>query len=304
MSRNTVSVYKIESIGEMHKIMLLPKPLHPLVSIHRFETVPKVKPEEIVRFTTGFYSITIKKHCDCKTRYGQTFYDFDEGVMSFIAPDQVMIRDVEDTVPDEGWMLVFHPDFIRGYPLGQKIQEYGFFDYAVNEALILSEREEIMMENLFQSMEEEYNLPIDRFSQDVLVGQLDLMLTYSDRFYNRQFVTRKPVNNDLLTKFEKVLSQYFNQGNGSGSPSVTLLAAQLNLSPKYLSDTLKNLTGQSAQQHIQAKLIDKAKKLLTTTNLSVSEIAYELGFEYPQSFSKLFKSKVKVSPLDFRVAFQ
>ncbi|MBC7935706.1 MAG: AraC family transcriptional regulator, partial [Rhizobacter sp.] len=180
-----------------------------------------------------------------------------------------------------------------------------FFYYSVNEALILSEKEEAMVDNIFKNIEQEYYLPIDQFSQDVMVAQLELLLTYSNRFYQRQFNTRKTPHSNLLSRMEIILSEYFNSDTieSEGLPTVTFLAEQLHLSSKYLSDTLRNLTGQSAQQHIHDKLIEKAKEILTTTNLSVSEIAYQLGFEYPQSFNKLFKSKTKLSPLAFRQSF-
>ncbi|GAB3999910.1 helix-turn-helix domain-containing protein [Spirosoma daeguense] len=229
----------------------------------------------------------------------------DLGVMSFMAPDQIVTWHPDDVPATEGWLLIFHTHFIRNYPLGHKIREYGFFGYAVHEALILSEEEEQTVENLILSIRQESQARIDTFSQDVIVSQLDLLLTYCNRFYSRQFITRKTANNDLLSKVETLLADYFDQDKAqlTGLPTVTYLAERLNMSPKYLSDMLRNLTGQSAQQHIHDKLIDKAKEILVTTNLSVGEIAYQLGFECPQSFNKLFKNKTNVSPLEFRQSF-
>ncbi len=204
-----------------------------------------------------------------------------------------------------GWSVMFHPDFIRNYPLGQHIKNYGFFSYEVNEALHLSDKENQLMESLIKNMEQEYHSSIDNYSQDVMVSHLELLLNYSNRFYNRQFITRKVASNDLLAKLEVVLTAYFKEDNVQqlGLPTVQYLANELHVSPNYLSDVLRSLTGQNTQQHIHAKLIEKAKEALTTTSLSVSEIAYRLGFEHPQSFSKLFKSKTNISPLEFRNSF-
>lgn len=298
-------IVRIVSIGQHHQAVGLPKPEHPLVSILRFEDFPRNTNFPPVKFTLDFYTVTIKNHCECKVKYGQTHYDFDEGVMSFMAPQQVMRVEGDRTPSVGGWLLMFHADFIRHHPLGKKIKDYGFFDYSMNESLILSEKEQVSVESIFQGIEKEYRLPIDSFSQDVIVSQLELLLTYSNRYYHRQFITRKTHTNDLLSSMEAVLTHYLNDTKieHEGLPSVTYLAGQLHLSPKYLSDMLRALTGQSAQQHIHNKLIERAKEQLSTTELSVGEIAYQLGFEYPQSFSKLFKNKTTVSPSDFRNSF-
>jgi len=305
MKKSSPEILRIKSISQYHQLLSLPKPQHPLVSILRFDNFPVIPIETTVKFTMEFYVVTIKKDCACKVKYGQTHYDFDEGVMSFMAPEQLMTLDIDFIPPGSGWSMLVHPDLVRNYPLGQKMKEYGFFDYAMNEALILSEKEEASINDIFQNIEQEYQLPIDRFSQDVLVSQLDLLLTFSNRYYNRQFITRKVQNSDLLTKVEALLTEYFNQDQIENADlrSVTFLAEQLNMSAKYLSDTLRSLTGQSTQQHIQNKVIEKAKQMLATTNLSVGEIAYQFGYEYPQSFSKLFKKKTNLSPLEFRQSF-
>ncbi len=215
---------------------------------------------------------------------------------------QVLVQEGDLTPPASGWLLSFHPDFIRSYPLGQKIKEYGFFHYSMNEALILSSKEEVSIETIFTITGNEYHLPVDRFSQDVMVSQLDLLLTYCNRYYSRQFITRPLPASDVLTRMEALLTAYFNSDKiqEEGLPSVTYLAEQLNLSTKYLSDMLRSVTGQSTQQHIHNSLIEKAKQILATTHLSVSEITYQSGFEYPQSFNKLFKKKTNLSPLAFR----
>jgi len=220
-------------------------------------------------------------------------------------PGQIASTTQSENEQPDGWLLIFHPDLIRNYPIGKTMKNHGFFSYAVNEALHLSESEEAMIEGIFKNIEKEYNHSIDQFSQDVMVSQIELLLNYSNRFYNRQFITRKTASSDLLTKMEILLDEYFESDKiiESGLPTVQFFAEKLNLSPNYLSDMLRSITGQSTQQHIHNKLIEKAKEALSTTNLSVSEIAYQLGFEHPQSFSKLFKTKMNVSPLEYRASF-
>jgi len=200
---------------------------------------------------------------------------------------------------------LIHPDFFGGYPLAKKIKQYGFFSYSTNETLHLSEKEKATILSIFNIIEEELNSRIDDFSQDVIVSQIELLLNYANRFYKRQFITRKAVSNDLLQKLEDVLEDYFSNEKSlsQGIPTVQYLSEHLNISPSYLSDMLRSLTGQNAQHHIHNKLIEKAKEKLSTTSLSVSEVAYELGFEHPQSFSKLFKIKTNLSPLEFRRSF-
>lgn len=285
-------------------MMGLPKPLHPLVSLINMGDASRSKQTEPVNFIFNFYGISLKKNVNGKLKYGQNYYDFDEGVLAMTAPKQVLSISNADNYEVTGWWLVFHPDFIRNYPLAKTINSYGYFSYAVNEALHLSDREEQMLENIMHSIEQESQTSIDQFSQDVMIAHLDLLLSYCNRFYNRQFLTRKAASNDLLVKFEKLLNTYFeNDITQLGIPSVQYLSQDLNVSAHYLSDMLRSLTGQSTQQHIHEKLIEKAKEKLTTSKLSVSEIAFQLGFEHPQSFSKLFKSKVEMSPLEFRASF-
>lgn len=283
--------------------MGLQKPKHPLFSILRFEDFPKIKHEQRVKLISDFYQITLKKDCPCKLKYGQSPYDFDEGVISCFSPKQVSIIEPGDVFANKGWLLLFHPEFLRSYPLSQKIKSYGFFDYAINEALILSDEEEKSIENMLLQIEKEAYLPIDNFSQDLIVSGLDLLLTYCNRYYNRQFVIRKSNNSELLNKAETILNEYFKNNTTKGLPTASFLALQLNLSSKYLSDCLKQLTGQTTQQLIHDKLIEHSKDMLTTTELSVSQIAYQLGYEYPQSFSKLFKSKTNQTPLEYRQLF-
>lgn len=288
---------KVNSITDLNQILGLPKPKHPLITVFRFDKTTKY----IGSMVIGVYCIAIKKGAG-NFKYGQRYYDYNSGTMSFFSPNQVLNHEAGevDTI-DSGITLNFHPDFLSGYPLAKAIKDYGFFSYELNEALHLSEKEEATIENIFQNIEEEYKSNIDQFSQDVIIAQIELLLQYSNRFYNRQFITRKPANNDLLVRLENLLTAYFN--NSSGLPTVQFISEQLNVSPNYLSDMLRSITGQTTQQHIHNRLIEKAKELLTTTNLSVSEIAYQLGFEFPQSFNKLFKKKTEVSPLEFRQSF-
>lgn len=295
----------IISISQQHALMGLPQPQHPLLGVVPFNEIQNPQVTETVHFSTKFYTIAIKKFCTCKMKYGQNDYDFNQGMMSFFAPDQLLTWDPGDTMPEKGWSLMIHPDFLRNHPLGRKIKEYGFFNYSVNEALHLSEKEEAMVEGVMQNIWQEYHTGIDSFSQDILIAHLELLLNYANRFYGRQFITRKHVNHDLLDRLDTLLSAYFNEDKmiETGLPTVKYLSNQLHVSPNYLSDMLRNLTGQNTQQHIHNRLIEKAKELLASSNLSVGEIAYRLGFEYAQSFSKLFKNKTRVSPLEFRQSF-
>jgi len=296
--------HKVHSISEQHRILSLPSPSHPQVTVFNFDDIRYSTDERHSQLVLDLYCVSLKRDVQGKMLYGQGYYDFDEGVMVFTAPNQV-VSNVRQEHRPSGWCVAFHPDFIRQYPLGKKIKGYGFFDYSVNEALHLSEKEEEMVIAIIQMMQREIAQPIDAFSQDVVVAHLELLLSYANRFYNRQFITRKDISSTLLTKFEALLSDYFNQAHTetSGPPAVSYFADQLNITPNYLSDMLRNLTGKGTLQHIQDALIEKAKELLSTTELSVSQIAYHFGFEYPQSFNKLFKKKLNLTPLEYRQSF-
>jgi AraC family transcriptional activator of pobA len=293
------------SISELHRALGLPKPLHPLVSLVNYADISKDTTEISKGMIFNFYKISYKKNFSGKVKYGQSYYDFDEGGLSFVSPNQVISASADEGDYD-GYTLLVHPDFIRNFPLGKKIKDYGFFSYNVAEALFLSEKEKDVVIGLFKNIEMELDSAIDLFSQEVVVSQLELLLSYSKRFYNRQFITRKSSSNDLLSRAEGIMDNYFNTEKAllKGLPSVQELADELNVSSHYLSDMLRSLTGQNTQQHIHNRLIDKAKDLLSTTSLSIAEVAYQLGFEHPQSFNKLFKNKTKVSPMEFRQSFQ
>ncbi|WP_205514536.1 helix-turn-helix domain-containing protein [Longitalea arenae] len=294
--------YQFNAISDLHRVLGLPKPLHPLVSLVDNTQISVDKNKLPESFLLNFYKISFKAALGGRIKYGQNYYDFDEGGMAFTAPNQVLA--VSDETEYRGHTLLFHPDFIRNYPLGKSIKNFGFFSYSVNEALHLSEKERTVITTIMRNIEEELQV-IDDSSQDIIVAHIELLLHYSNRFYKRQFITRKAVNHDLLTKMEALLSDYFNNETAlmKGLPTVQYLAAELNVSPHYLSDMLRSLTGQNAQQHIQEKVIEKAKEILSISNLSVAEIAYQLGFEHPQSFHKFFKKKTNISPLQFRQSF-
>lgn len=297
---------KVASISALHQFLGLKKPSHPLISVFNFDEM-KLEPDTILSaVTTDFYVVALKKDCaGGKCKYGQQYYDFDEGIMYFIAPHQVL--QFEDVLLNgvKGFVLVVHPDFLQGYSLASKIKDYGYFSYASNEALHLSEKEEKSIMDIIENVSGEIDTNMDAFTQDLLVTNIELMLKYCDRFYNRQFLTRKKANSDLLIKLENLLDDYFKNEQllEKGIPTVQFVASELHLTPNYLSDMLRVQTGQTTQQHIQNRVIEKAKELLSTTTMSVSEIAYHLGFEHPQSFHRLFKSRTSTSPLEFRASF-
>ncbi|ANH82753.1 AraC family transcriptional regulator [Niabella ginsenosidivorans] len=298
---------RIKTITEFHQLRGLPKPEHPLISVVDYTKIRRPPDISAVNWVFDFYQISVKKGINAKMKYGQQEYDFDEGIMFFIAPNQVFRIEAEPGPMAErsGWIMLIHPDFLWNTPLAKTIKQYEYFDYSVNEALFLSEKEETTVNGIIQNIRQEYHSNIDLFSQRIIISHIEALLNYSERFYQRQFITRKITNHKILDRLEALLSDYFNNDDitEKGLPTVQYIAHALNVSPKYLSSLLKTLTGQSTQQHIHDKLIEKAKEKLSTTGLSVSEIAYELGFEHPQSFSKLFKTKTRQSPLEFRASF-
>ncbi|MBB5635089.1 AraC-like DNA-binding protein [Pedobacter cryoconitis] len=300
-------LYRIKTITEYHRLMGLPKPEHPLISVINLQKITSPLTNGQYSLIFDFYSISMKRSHHIKYKYGQQTSDFDEGVLFFMSPGQLFSVDVGAGLTEgpSGWMILIHPDFLWNTSLAKKIKNYEYFSYSVYEALYLSDKEETMLTGIAQNMEQEYHANIDRFSENVIIAQLELLLTYGERFYQRQFITRKISNHEILTRLEDLLSNYFKSGMlaKQGLPSVTFIAENLNISPGYLSSLLKALTGQGTQQHLHDKLIELAKEKLSTTSLSVSEIAYELGFEHLQSFSKLFKTKTSLSPLKFRASF-
>jgi len=293
-----------QSLSELHEAMGLPAPLHPLISIINYGEAEFDATDFEHGIKMDFYKISFKTKFNGKIRYGQGYYDFQSGGMSFVAPGQILKMNDEEA-DYSGISLHIHQDFLRSYSVLKKIKDYGFFSYSAAEALYLSEKEKKTVAEVFNQIQNELNERIDHFSQDVIISQIELLLTYSNRFYNRQFITRKSVNNDLLSKMETILNDYFDKEKGiKGLPTVEYVASQLNLTPRYLSDMLRQHTGENAQQHIHNRLIEKAKEYLSDHQLSVSETAYQLGFEHPQSFSKLFKKKTEQTPNEFRQYFK
>lgn len=306
MKKEQNNIQGFESLSEAHRAMGMPPPRHPLITVIKGNQLPAPAAIPSHAHVLHFYKISYRPRFSSRLKYGQGHYDFDEGGLLFAAPNQIIgAADENDIGGCSDYALLIHPDFLLGYPLAKKIKQFGFFSYATNEALHLSESERDTILSIFQMIETELNGRIDDFSQDVVISQLELLLNYASRFYKRQFTTRKAVSNDILEKMEELLEEYFNNDTSlsQGIPTVQFLADNLNVSSGYLSDMLRSLTGHNAQQHIHMKLIEKAKEMLSATSLSVSEIAFQLGFEHSQSFSKFFKTKAKQTPLEFRQSF-
>jgi AraC-like DNA-binding protein len=299
---------RFTTISEFHEFAQLPKPQHPLLSVVDVSTATHRYGEEATSMVFDFYCISIKRMRNVHMQYGQHSFDFNEGIMSFMAPNQVFsmaVANAAEDVEKSGWAVYLHPDFLWNTPLAKTITQYDFWDYSLKEGLFLSAKEEAAILNLVFAIQQEYTSTLDRFSKQIIVSQLESLLHYADRFYDRQFLTREKANHEVLERLETLLHAYFNSPDllERGLPTVHYVADCLNLSPKYLSNLLRVLTGQNTQQHIHAHLIAKAKEKLSTSSLTVSEIAYGLGFEHLQSFSKLFKTKTNLSPLEFRASF-
>lgn len=296
----------VRSLSDIHRDHGLPAPAHPLISLINWPDHQKPENKFPGSVVSNFYRISFGIGLSGISKYGQGHYDYAEGGMTFIAPNQV-IGKCSYEFADKWCMytLLVHPDFLWSYPLAKKIKQYGFFSYNTNEALHLSEKEKSTIVTILKNIEEELNERIDDLSQDVIISQIELLLTYANRFYKRQFITRKAVNSDLLQTLEDILDEYFNSNKtlSGGTPTVKYLSEQINTSPNYLSDMIRSLTGQNALSLIHQKIVEKAKEKLSTTSLSVGEVAYELGFGHPSSFTKLFKAKTKLSPLEFRRSF-
>lgn len=299
------SMITIKSIKQVHEFFGLPKPRHPLVSVLRVgDKVADIDFGDHT-YVIDLYQISLKVGHVSQITYGRTSYDFEEGMMMFTKPTQTLkFENVKSTHNNEGWSLVFHPDLLRKSELSKIIEKYSFFSYDVSEALHISEEEKELLNNIVYKIEKEYNQNIDRHSQDLIVSNIELLLKYSSRFYDRQFYTRTNLNKDIVTQFEEILSNYYNSELqiDNGIPTVKYCADKIHKSPNYLSDLLKKETGRSALDHIHFYIIEKAKNMLLGSEDTVSEIAFHLGFEYPQYFGKLFKLKTGKSPSDYRLA--
>ncbi len=297
-----------KTLSAYFKYLELPKPEHPMLSVlcsqeNNFLPCPKKSSPPI---TSDCYTISLKKIIKGELNYGRTQYDFTNGTLIFMAPRQVMQWDNQAAFEQKGFSINFHEDFIKGTELASKVKKYGFFSYSANEALHLSPKEEAQIESTVKSIETEYHNNQDVFSKDIIISQLSTLLKYAQRYYERQFINRKEYSNNLLEKFNNQLVDYFSSGNLShnGIPSIEQLAKNMSVSQRYLSDTLKKETGKTSTKHLQLYLIDEAKNIILNPNKSISEVAYELGFEYPQYFSRLFKKKEGLSPSQYRDQFK
>lgn len=296
------TIIQIKSISEINRFVKgVTK--HPLAAVVDFSKVDE-HIDENIRISCDFYSIMFKNYCINNMRYGRENYDFQEGSLVCIAPKQVLTMDSEIEKKEDmmGWGLFFHPDLVRGTSLGAKMKDYTFFSYETSEALHLSEKEKQILFDIVLKIQTELDENIDHYSNTLIVSNIELLLNYCSRYYGRQFITRKTANRDTVAQVKTLLKEYFENETlrSGGLPTVKYLAGQVHLSPNYLSDLLKKETGLSTQDHIHYFLIEEAKNILLASNGTVSEIAYMLGFEYPQYFSKLFKQKTGITPQEFR----
>lgn len=297
-------IVSISTVSEAYQFLNLGKPKHPLISVLRLGNVLGNMDIDNLKYSIGLYQISLKDNCPFKiANYGRNSYDYQEGTMIFTAPNQVLeYKKSENYKEDQGWTLLLHPDLIRKSELGDKISKYSFFNYASNEALHLSDEERKTVTQIVEKIETEFSNNIDIHSQTLIISNLELLLNYCLRFYERQFYTRTNLNKDIASEFEQLLKDYYNTSKQLqlGIPTVQFCGEAMNMSPKYLSDLLRKETGQRSQDHIHKYIIEKAKNKLLNSTESVSEIAYSLGFEYPQYFSTIFKKKTSMSPNGFR----
>lgn len=298
-------IVDIHSISELHRFYGHATPKHPLISIIDLSNIDRARlPENIfgTSYRMAFYAVFCKKY-NGTLKYGKSYYDFNEGSLMFIAPHQI-VTPITEADHESGWAFFFHPDLINTSPLGSKIHDFTFFYYDVNEALHISDEEKEILNQCLKNIEREYTQNLDTHSHTLIQSNIELFLNYCERFYGRQFITRAKSSNDTVQRFERLLQTYFQQEELSekGLPDVKYFAAELCLSPNYLSDLLKRNTGKTTQEHIHLQLIDKAKAMLWSTDKPVSGIAYDLGFEHATHFNKIFKAKVGMSPKAFRTA--
>lgn len=297
----TTKFVNIDTVAALHRYYNLASPRHPLITIIDLKAVKKrdmVFKDAFYRL--GLYTVVFKKFIG-ELKYGRSIYDFQDGSLMFAAPNQVLSPS-ESTIIEDGWFLAFHPDLLYGSLLGKNIVSYSFFKYDLREALHISDKERNTLEESIQKIITEYSQNMDKHTQGLIVSNLELMLQYCDRFYNRQFLTRSKVNKDVVQQFEDLVQNYFESDDlvDKGLPEVKYFAEKLNLSPNYLSDLLNKYTGKTTIEHIHLGIVEKAKLLLWGSNQSISEIAYGLGFDHPSHFSKIFKMKTGKSPKNFR----
>lgn len=297
-----------KTLSEYLAYLELPRPEHPMLSVFSatgdgFLPCPK---ESSPPITNDCYTISFKKIVDGNLNYGRTNYDFNNGALFFIAPRQVLQWTKAVVFEQKGFSINFHEDFLKGTDLAHQIKKYGFFSYSVNEALHLSPKEEKQIESIVENIEIEYQNNQDEFSKDIIISQLSTLLKYANRFYERQFINRKELSTSLLEQFNEQLSQYVASGElqENGIPSIEEIANNMSVSQRYLSDTLKKETGKTTTEHLQLLLIDEAKNMLLQPHKSIAEVAYELGFEYPHYFSRLFNKKEGISPTEYREKYK
>ena len=300
-------ILKIKSISQFHELLGLPSPEHPLIScINDNDALSKPEIDEAlysIRFTSDMYSVMYKDKISGSLGYGRSSYDFQEGTLVFASPGQVFTSPAKEEIQGKkGWTLLFHPDLLVKSHLANKMESYTYFSYEVSEALHLSTKEEAYIFQVTEQIRTEYSQNIDKHSQQLILSNLELLLNYCMRFYDRQFYTRTNLHSDFVSEFELKLKTYFNSDLivEKGIPSATYFGKQLHMSSNYLSDLLKKETGKSIKEHVDGYIVRKAKNSLLNSNQSISEIAYKLGFEYPQSFTRMFKKKTGISPNEYR----
>jgi AraC-like DNA-binding protein len=297
------TIFSIDSITMLHEISGYEKPTHPLVTVMDVSKIKPLHEAKEAKVRLGFYCISMKSNVEEGMKYGRQYYDFQEGSLIFIEPNQVATFDIAAPGKNaEGWMLCIHPEFIRGSGLAKIIDQYSFFSYAANEALHLSDKEKLTLTNIVETINDEIAQNIDTFTRKLLLNNIELILNYCDRYYGRQFLTRTNSNKDIITRFNQLLKKRFQSDllEEQGIPSVKELATTLGYSSYYLSDLLKKETGKGTQDYIQEQLLQQAKDMLISTNIPVNQIGYQLGFEYPAHFSKFFKNKVGMTPTKYR----
>lgn len=291
-------ILKLETITQYNSMRGV-ETLHPLVSV---VDMSKATPTQSLRIHFGFYCVFLKEVNCGDLKYGCNYYDYQEGTLVFVAPGQIVGVNSKEIVRPKGWALLFHPDLIRGTSLGHNMKDYSFFSYEVYEALHLSEKERQIVMDCLNKIDYELKQSIDKHSKTLIANNIELLLNYCMRFYDRQFITRGNVNKDILVKFENLLDHYFQSEipQTVGLPTVKYFADQLHLSPNYFGDLIKKETGKSAQEHLQLRLMDLAKERMFDTSKTISEIAYELGFKHPQHFSRMFKNETGYTPVEYR----
>lgn len=298
------TVVSIQSVSQLHELLGYAKPKHPLITILDYSQFRPNPTHQDIHFALSFYAVSLKTPAPKSLRYGRQYYDFAEGTMMFSAPNQVLsVGEIDDSASYSGWGLYFHPDLIYDCALSSRMKDYAFFSYQAHEALHVSEEEKKLLEQLIWHIQGECQGHVDQYTRQVIVTYIEQVLNYAQRFYGRQFFTRQKSNHDVLAKFERLLQDFFDREMAvNGSPTVEFFSDQLGLSPGYLTELLKHETGKTTKEWILLELLERAKRALLNTHKSINEIAYDLGFEYPQYFNRFFKSRTGLTPMQYRQA--